>query len=216
MWAALAAALVVTASAEYELARACGFGQLVAGAVPAALDIYAVRALRARKDVAATVIAMIVVNALSHLVTAQLIPVNVPLVVAVSAIAPLVLWRVHALRGCEPDAPETSQPVPESRPVPAAVPETVPAGVRLLPIVARPEPQRNEIRNESPGAVLAAESPRTSVSEPVPDDDGELVERVRGDFNNQIPTYRELKETYSIGQGRAKRIRGVLESRAPN
>lgn len=133
MWAALAAALVVTASAEYELARACGFGQLVAGAVPAALDIYAVRALRAKKDVAATVIAMIVVNALSHLVGAGLIPVNVPLVVAVSAIAPLVLWRVHALR-------VTTEPVPE-----LAEPDPVPA-----PVEAQPEPVVVDVEPSTP------------------------------------------------------------------
>ncbi|MCZ9346289.1 hypothetical protein NGM37_52130, partial [Streptomyces sp. TRM76130] len=52
-WAALAAALAVTASAEYALARAAGFGEWTAAALPAALDIYAVRALRARRDVAA-------------------------------------------------------------------------------------------------------------------------------------------------------------------
>lgn len=97
LWAALAAALVVTASAEYELARSAGFGAYVAAGVPAALDIYAVRALRARRDVAAVVLAMVAVNGASHLVAAGLLPVSVPLVVAVSAIAPLVLWRVHRL-----------------------------------------------------------------------------------------------------------------------
>lgn len=94
---ALLFALVATASAEYELARQVGFNQWVAAAVPGALDIYTVRALRAHRDVLAAVGAMIGVNAASHLVTAGLLPVNVPLVVAVSAIAPLVLWRVHRL-----------------------------------------------------------------------------------------------------------------------
>lgn len=97
LWAALAAALVVTASAEYSLARSAGFGTVVAGGVPTALDVYVIRALRARRDVAAVVLAMIAVNAASHLVAAGLLPVSVPLVVAVSAIAPLVLWRVHRL-----------------------------------------------------------------------------------------------------------------------
>lgn len=97
LWAALAAALVVTASAEYALARSAGFGTYVAGGVPAALDVYVVRALRARRDVAAVVAAMVAVNAASHLVAAGLLPVSWPLVVAVSAIAPLVLWRVHRL-----------------------------------------------------------------------------------------------------------------------
>jgi hypothetical protein len=59
--------------------------------VPAALDIYAVRALRAHRDVVAVVGSMIVVQALAHLVQAHLLAVSVPLVVVVSAIAPLVL-----------------------------------------------------------------------------------------------------------------------------
>jgi hypothetical protein len=118
-WAALIAALVATASAEYELARAVGFNEWVAAAVPGALDIYTVRALRAHRDVLAAVAAMIGVNAASHLVTAGLLPVNVPLVVAVAAIAPLVLWRVHSLatptpRDATPSA--TVPPVPEETP----------------------------------------------------------------------------------------------------
>lgn len=96
-WAALAAALAVTASAEYELARMCGFNQWVAAGVPAALDIYAVRALKAGRDVPAVVLAMIAVNAAAHLAAAGMLHVSTPLVVAVSAIAPLVLWRVHRL-----------------------------------------------------------------------------------------------------------------------
>ena len=151
-WAALAAALVVTASAEYALARAAGFGEYTAGALPAALDIYAVRALRARRDVAAAVVAMIATNAAAHLVEAGRLPVSWPLVVGVSAIAPLVVWRVHRLAEHVPEPVEERElPVPEraldtragvyptaspvrTRPVPAAVPE----GARLLPIVARP------------------------------------------------------------------------------
>lgn len=156
-WGALVAALVATASAEYELARAVGFNQWVAAAVPAALDLYTVRALRAHKEVLAAVAAMIGVNAASHLVTTGLLPVNVWLVVAVAAIAPLVLWRVHSL-GTGPDetasrvdidttavpevtAPVTVERVTNDQPYAlAGVPELVPAGVRMLPLVARPEP----------------------------------------------------------------------------
>lgn len=105
-WAALFFAFIATASAEYELALAVGFGPYIAAAVPGALDIYVLRALRVQRDVAAAVFAMILVNAGSHLVTARLLPVSVPVVVAVSAIAPLVLWRVHSLRAQHPDADE--------------------------------------------------------------------------------------------------------------
>ncbi|MFJ6645787.1 hypothetical protein ACIQPS_09010 [Streptomyces sp. NPDC091290] len=107
LWAALIAVLVVLASAEYRLAVACGFGQYVAAGVPAALDVYAIAALRARRDVLAVVAVLIGVNAASHLVEVGLLPVDVPLVVAVSAVAPLVLWRVHRLGEvhAEPAAP---------------------------------------------------------------------------------------------------------------
>lgn len=159
-WGALTAALVATASAEYELALAVGFNQWVAAAVPGALDLYTVRALRTGKEVLAAVAAMIGVNAASHLVTAGLVAVSVPLVVAVSAIAPLVLWRVHSLSTGHPGpegpsefdevqpvevtAPVTLERVDEQPPPPALeprpLPEVVPAGTDLLPIVARPEP----------------------------------------------------------------------------
>ncbi|MFF3894650.1 hypothetical protein ACFYY3_15945 [Streptomyces sp. NPDC001812] len=117
LWAALAAVLAVLASAEYELAVACGFGTYVAAGVPAALDVYAIAALRARRDVFAVVCALIVVNAASHLVAVKLLPVNAPLVVAVSAIAPLVLWRVHRLS--EPPAEPAAEPVLETSSAPA-------------------------------------------------------------------------------------------------
>jgi hypothetical protein len=127
--------------------------------------------MRARKDVLAAVTAMIGVNAASHLVTAGLVAVSVPLVVAVSAIAPLVLWRVHRLADEHdvPDEPtsldviQADQVAPEyveAEPVPAVPevypqrPEVVPAGVQTLPIVARPAVTEKAL-------VLASEAPRT-------------------------------------------------------
>lgn len=207
-WAALAAALVATASAEYELARAVGFNEWVAAAVPGALDIYTVRAMRAHRDVLTAVVAMILVNAGSHLVTAGLLPVNVPLVVAVSAIAPLVLWRVHALRA-EDGVPADS----DSRDVVTGSPIATVERVPEAPTEAPTQYALDSFKEEYvPVAALAAETPRTHVSAPVPEDDDELVTRTRQDFSGRIPTYRELKETYGIGQPRARRIRAVLES----
>jgi hypothetical protein len=130
LWAALLAALAVTASAEYELARAAGFGVYVAGGVPAALDVYAVRALRARRDVAAVVVAMVAVQAAAHLVAAGLLAVSVPLVVAVSSIAPLVLWRVHTLAG------DVSTPPPH--PVEVDTPPALDVPAPIVPAVVEP------------------------------------------------------------------------------
>lgn len=240
-WAALACALVATASAEYELARAVGYNTYVAAAVPGALDVWTVRAMRQHRDVLAAVVAMILVNAASHLVTAGLLPVSVPLVVGVSAIAPLVLYRAHAITSTEqPEAPEYETtvervPVPEAPEVPpelpAPVPEAVPAGVRLLPIVARPKRTTYELdafREQwvpsRPPAVPAAEYPRTRPevrAEYVPDDvpDNEpvispdpLVGQARQDFSvGATPSVRALRSTYSIGQARAQRIRDELQ-----
>jgi len=140
-WGALGAALAVTASAEYSLARACGFGAIVAAGVPAALDIYAVRALRAGRDVAAVVIAMIAVNALAHLVAAGQLRVSVPLVIAVSAIAPLVLWRVHRIgHGAQEETAEENTPAPKEDNTPTpTVPEPVhPTPVQQMPAPAKP------------------------------------------------------------------------------
>lgn len=149
-WAALAAALVVTASAEYALARAAGFGQWTAAGVPAALDIYAVRAMRARRDVAAVVTAMILVNAAAHMVEAGLLAVSWPLVVGVSAIAPLVLWRLHRLA--------EQQPV---HPVSTAVPVDNPGPVELPAVEAGSRPERQTI--------CGAHRVFTLVVPPVPD-----------------------------------------------
>ncbi|WP_086800351.1 hypothetical protein [Streptomyces caniscabiei] len=141
LWAALVAVLVVLASAEYRLAVACGFGQYVAAGVPAALDVYALAALRARRDVLAVVAVLIGVNAASHLVEVGLLPVDVPLVVAVSAVAPLVLWRVHRLsEQQEEHAPARPEPV---------------LGVSSAPAEPAPEPAQRVVveRDQEPADV---------------------------------------------------------------
>ncbi|MEU0218949.1 hypothetical protein ABZ281_29335 [Streptomyces sp. NPDC006265] len=170
LWVATAAVLTVLASAEYELARACGFGLYVAAGVPAALDVYALAALRARRDVLAVVVSLIAVNAASHLVEVGLLPVSVALVVAVSAVAPLVLWRVHRLSERRPEPTEVPVPVTIERaeddhPEPPALaarplPEVVPVGARLLPLVARPQPA--QVTTSVP-----AQQPRQVVTEVV-------------------------------------------------
>src|SRR5690606_41474855 len=88
---ALIAALIATASAEYELARAVGFGEFTAGCVPAALDVSALRAFAARRAVPAVVLAVSVTNALAHLVTSGALAVGIPLAIPAAAIAALAL-----------------------------------------------------------------------------------------------------------------------------
>ena len=238
LWAALAAVLVVLASAEYQLAVACGFGQYVAAGVPAALDVYALAALRARRDVLAVVTVLIAVNAASHLVEVGLLPVSVPLVVAVSAVAPLVLWRVHRLSEHHPEptdspavsaAPEAYPPVEVHRDTPHPVmPVLGPfASLEQLPrITAHPDVYPGPEQDEHPRAdddTPALDTPTdTADTPPLPPGyeraDGrqdELTERAREDFEQLLaqgraPSIRSLRDTYSIGQPRAQRIQSEL------
>lgn len=181
---ALLAALVATASAEYELARAVGYGQWVAGCIPGALDVYALRAFSVKRDVTAVVAALILSNASAHLVSSGLLPVGIPLVVAVSAIAPLVLWRVKALSAplsAPEPAPVPAEPECATRPVerPVAIPAPVPASA--------PESE--------PDPLLA--TARAFAAE---------VHSATG----KVPTLRALQSHLSIGQARAQRIRMQL------
>jgi len=116
--AATVFALAVTFNAEYEIATAVHIHPLVAYAVPGALDVYVLRALQVKRDVFLTVLAMVAVNAASHLVTAGVLAVSPVLIVAVSAIAPLVLWRAHVLR----HSPRTEHSVPAAPEHALAVP----------------------------------------------------------------------------------------------
>ena len=234
LWAALAAVLVVLASAEYRLAVACGFGQYVAAGVPAALDVYALAALRARRDVLAVVVTLIAVNAASHLVEVGLLPVDVPLVVAVSAVAPLVLWRVHRLSERQETpavsaAPEAYPPVEVQRDTPAPEPvDEAPALRTLGPFVplhelpritAYPDPEQDEhgrADDDVPAPDTETDTPDTP---PLPPGyeavEDELTTTARMDFRDLLdegraPSIRVLRDTYSIGQPRAQRIQGEL------
>ncbi|WP_416983528.1 hypothetical protein [Streptomyces sp. T028] len=237
-WGALAAALVATASAEYELARAVGFNMWVAAAVPGALDLYTVRALRTGREVLAAVAAMIGVNAASHLVTAGLVAVSVPLVVAVSAIAPLVLWRVHSLGAGHQEAAdaEPAENVPRSLPT-----SEVPAPVTLERIdddqpPALPEPPQMVIpetvpwhwktETNDPGqpddttrkvtASALAQHPREVVTQVIALTPGELLKRAhklnRDRLNSgQRPvTIEQLRDEFGISRRDATDLRRLV------
>jgi len=174
-------ALAVTFNAEYEIAIAVHINPIVAYAVPGALDVYVLRALQVKRDVFLTVLAMVAVNAASHLVTAGVLAVSPALIVAVSAIAPLVLWRSHVLRHAVSTEPVVSFPAkhePELCPycdLPTRnMPEHIENGcVRWKDVPAVPEhvPAFEEHADQA-----------VSIASPVPvnvpeDDDMEQIER---------------------------------------
>lgn len=189
----LAAGVVFTATAEYSLARRLGAQEPVAVMLPVAIDAYAIAALKRFRafDIALSLLLMCAAQVSAHLLDSHVMPVNGWLVVVVSLLVPVAIWRTHALARDE--------------------------GVHGVEIPAEPI-KADVIRSETtvevervPVAVFAAEESRTRVSAPVSEDDGELLARTREDFDGRIPTFRELKEKYGIGQPRARRIRAVLE-----
>ncbi|WP_371484852.1 hypothetical protein [Kitasatospora sp. NBC_00315] len=104
---ALAAAVTLTASGEFALARLAGWPSLVAWALPLAIDVYVVQAFRRHKDVLGAIVLMVAANAVYHLAAAGLVGVvkSGPdkgdalwwLIVGVAAIAPWVMWRLHKI-----------------------------------------------------------------------------------------------------------------------
>lgn len=186
----LAAGVVFTATAEYSLARKMGAMEAVAVMLPVAIDAYAVAALKRFRsfDITLSLLLMGAAQVSAHLLDSHVMKVNGWLVVIVSLLVPVAIWRTHALARDDDQAPAegnlvdvihevptaTVERVPEAypaieAPVPA-VPEAVPAGVRLLPIVARLD-HVPAVAEKVP--VLAAEEPRTRSevrAEYVPDD----------------------------------------------
>ncbi|MEU5339344.1 hypothetical protein AB0H18_00560 [Streptomyces sp. NPDC020766] len=251
-----AAGLAYTAIAEYELARRLGAQQPIAVMLPLSLDCYVIAALKWFRafDVALSLILMCAAQVAAHALDAGVVKVTLELVTVVSVLVPVALWRTHALARGEEDVPaepalevsseryETVErvPVPEVYPalaeaVPAA-PLAVPPGVRLLPIVARPDHVRGASQKVAevpvPEPVPADEvhvleeqvhpdpsAPYDRLDEPdeepeEPDDEtpypDPLIPQVRTDFPDETPGVRRLKESYGIGQVRAQRIRDEL------
>lgn len=176
----LLCALVSTAHAEYTLATATHVNEWVALAVPGALDLYVIQALRVRRDVATAVFVMVVANITSHLLVAGLIPDNVWWTVgitgAVGAIAPGIVWRVHSLEytrtrkeilwGVEPGAVNT--PV-----LATSTPTDTPVLATDTPRVHPPltsDDDEYAVPDHVPGGWMDDEYPETSpaASSPVP------------------------------------------------
>jgi hypothetical protein len=239
-WLALGAAFAVTAFGEYQLGQACGFGRYIAAGIPAALDIYVLRAQRVRRDVGKAVASMIVVNALSHLVSAHLLPVSIPLVITVSAIAPLVLWRVHALQHpprMHPDAHPQASPTADAG-LPEQLhdlvdPDPPPAPIQPVPwphlggALVHPSLHPSALpAAQTTSAVHATWTPDPAASDTTdahldlpdaPNPDPLLADAARVDQASQSDagrpaSLRRLQNELGIGQPRAQRIRQQLDA----
>lgn len=233
-WVSLGFAVIALSYSEWSLAVAAGAHPIVAAAVPGALDVYAVRAMRVRRHVPGVVLAMVSVNALSYLVHAGVVPMTWPVLIAVSAIAPLVFWAVHTLGHAEEpacdlstkpraktvfenaggwgDVPEHDVPRDWEKHVTSTpgvldyVPEDWSTGLRHLPVL-----------DDDPGH--APENDTLADVLPLPDGFTrapsrrleDLIPKARALYPDRVPTVREVKADMKVGTPKAQDIVRALE-----
>ncbi|WP_192583091.1 hypothetical protein [Streptomyces albicerus] len=95
----LAAGIAFTAHAEYALARTLGADPFIAAMLPVSIDAYVVAALRWFRalDIMLSLSLMSAAQVAAHALDARVIAVSFELVVVVSLLVPVALWRTHAL-----------------------------------------------------------------------------------------------------------------------
>lgn len=175
-WIAMCAAVGLTATGEYQLAQLAGWGAIIAALLPTAVDVYVVVAIRAHRDVASAILMMIATNALYHLAAANLFgtdgrPGHLAwwLIVAVTAVAPMVLWRIHRImprRSKETDerhaASATERPTAAPRNAPQGAPAAAPIAPQTLPQSAtQPTPVASQAAPQS-APVASAGAPQST------------------------------------------------------
>lgn len=143
----LGAGVAFTASAEYQLARTLGADQAIAAMLPVAVDAYVIAALRWFRafDIALSLSLMGATQISAHLLDARVMRVNIPMVVVISLLVPVAIWRTHALArrtapevapGEEFASPAEVPTAPFDAPAEPVEPEPVPV---LGPFIAMPQ-----------------------------------------------------------------------------
>ncbi|MDG4857346.1 hypothetical protein P8605_04105 [Streptomyces sp. T-3] len=161
---ALAAGVLFTAVAEYHLAHSLGADRFVAALLPVAIDVYVIAAVRRGRglDIAGALAIMGTAQIAAHLLEAGRIGPTVPLIVGVSLLVPLVIWRVHALQASDATEPVPQPPAPpiqESGTGPGVVPRVllVPQLVPTLEGRIPGEDRRRSGTNSTEGGASTSE-----------------------------------------------------------
>lgn len=94
-YAALAAAMVISYATQRDLALAHGVPESVAPAVPVAVDLFMVWAVRSRRDIALAVSVAVAANVAGVLTTESLSAVSTWVAAGLHAVFPLTVWRMH-------------------------------------------------------------------------------------------------------------------------
>jgi hypothetical protein len=107
-YAALAAAMVISFAVERDLALSHGVPVSVAPAVPVAIDLFLVWAVRSRRDIALAVSVAVAANVAGVLTTESLSAVDTWVSAGLHAVFPLTVWRMH--RAESPERPSEASP----------------------------------------------------------------------------------------------------------
>ncbi|MGV9322465.1 transfer protein spdA [Streptomyces sp. NPDC003660] len=94
-YAALAAAMVISFAVERDLALSHGVPATVAPAVPVAIDLFMIWAVRSSRDVALAVAVAVAANVAGVLTTESLSAINTWVSAGLHAVFPLTVWRMH-------------------------------------------------------------------------------------------------------------------------
>ncbi|ARZ71192.1 hypothetical protein SMD11_5613 [Streptomyces albireticuli] len=152
-------------------------------------------------------------NAVDHAAAAGVIPVSWPLIVAVSAIPPVVLGLLvhmaHLRHQPTTDAPANSTPAATDQ-----QPQAEDGPVPLPPVPGQPPAAPDAPKQQRPRRSPAAGKRRRTL--PPGKSDDELISAARqhmADGGEASATW--LMKTYGIGTGRAARIRDAAAQRVP-
>ncbi|MGW1187524.1 transfer protein spdA [Streptomyces sp. NPDC002559] len=94
-YAALAAAMVISFATQRDLALSHGVPASVAPAVPVAIDLFMIWAVRSARDVALSVAAAVSANVAGVLTAESLSAVGTWVSAGLHAVFPLTVWRMH-------------------------------------------------------------------------------------------------------------------------
>ncbi len=118
-YAALLAAMLISFDTQRHLALSHGISDGASYAVPVAIDLFLVWAVRSRRDVALAVGVAMSANVAGVLSSESLSAVSTWVGAALHAVFPLSVWRMHR---AEPETADSDRPaVPQSLPLPSAL-----------------------------------------------------------------------------------------------
>ncbi|MEV0177710.1 DUF2637 domain-containing protein [Streptomyces sp. NPDC050625] len=230
LYAGMAAVGLAAAASSYaalqDLAVRTGWWPQLSWLLPLTTDAYAMTAVRvwlghstrnararawAKANAIGAIVLSVAGNAVDHAIASHVIAVSWPLIVAVSAIPPVVLGLlVHMahLRSLPPASPAPSTPAAEHEwqapePAPAAAPPPIPPAPPA-------EPKRRQPRRP-----VTASGKRQTLP-PGPTDEALIAAARERAAAGQEPSATWLIKTYGIGTRRAGRIRdAALTAPAP-